>query len=425
MSDNQLHAALDAIRSRLQAELDDHLGAISRQHDDALAAAREQAEAEAEQRWASKVEAVRAEWSSRLESEVTSARSEAERRMVAESMRLRAEAEQAAADSAARAREELEQALAAERQQAQADIQEERERLERELASERERMRAAGETAGLDSTLTDARASEREAQLAGIERLLDSVRAISTARSLSDILTALVTGAAAEAPRAALLVVSGRDLQIFAERGFGGSLPTGARVSAGDDILAQALAHGRPAASSAEPHFRPPLFASLPAGRAALAVPLVVGEQIVALLYTDDGLAEGPPVPASWPEATQILSRHAAACLAYLTAVRTVQAMGASPADDAQVQHADAADEENGARRFARLLVSEIKLYNEPAVRLGRQNRDLLQRLRPEIERARKLYEERVSPSVGPRAAFFQQELVQTLADGDPALLGG
>ena len=68
--------------------------------------------------------------------------------------------------------------------------------------------------------------------------------------------------------------------------------------------------------------------------------------------------------------------------------------------------------------------MSEIKLYNEAAVRTGRERRDLLSRLRPEIDRARRLYEERVPPVVGARGQYFQQELVQTLADGDPALLG-
>ena len=63
-------------------------------------------------------------------------------------------------------------------------------------------------------------------------------------------------------------------------------------------------------------------------------------------------------------------------------------------------------------------------MYNEAAVRVGRQKRDLLQRLRPEIERARRLYEERIPADVGARAAYFQQELVQTLADGDAGLLG-
>jgi hypothetical protein len=57
-------------------------------------------------------------------------------------------------------------------------------------------------------------------------------------------------------------------------------------------------------------------------------------------------------------------------------------------------------------------------------VRAGRQQRDLMQRLRAEIDRALRLYEERVPPAVGGRHVYFQQELVQTLADGDAALLG-
>jgi len=82
----------------------------------------------------------------------------------------------------------------------------------------------------------------------------------------------------------------------------------------------------------------------------------------------------------------------------------------------------DAGDE--AAKRFARLLVSEIKLYNEAAVRAGRQQRDLLQRLNTEISRARRLYEERVPATIAARHVYFQQELVHTLADGDAGLLG-
>jgi hypothetical protein len=99
--------------------------------------------------------------------------------------------------------------------------------------------------------------------------------------------------------------------------------------------------------------------------------------------------------------------------------MRTLQALGGGDAAAA----ADTADEE-GARRYARLLVSEIRLYNESAVREGRRQRDLRQRLQLEIERARRLYDERVPSTVDGRAQFFQQELVQTLADGDASLLG-
>ena len=81
-------------------------------------------------------------------------------------------------------------------------------------------------------------------------------------------------------------------------------------------------------------------------------------------------------------------------------------------------------EEEEAARRYARLLVSEIKLYNEAAVEEGRQERNLSDRLRSEIDRARSLYEQRIPDTVRSRALFFDQELIRTLADGDPSLLG-
>jgi hypothetical protein len=76
------------------------------------------------------------------------------------------------------------------------------------------------------------------------------------------------------------------------------------------------------------------------------------------------------------------------------------------------------------ARRFARLLVSEIKLYNEQKVAEGRSQGDLYQRLREYIERSREMYDKRVKPEVAQRYDYFHNELVTTLAEGDEAKLG-
>jgi len=78
----------------------------------------------------------------------------------------------------------------------------------------------------------------------------------------------------------------------------------------------------------------------------------------------------------------------------------------------------------NDARRFARLLVSEIKLYNEHKVREGRVGGDLYNRLREDIDRSRQMYDKRVAPEVAGRYDYFHQELVNTLAEGDPSKLG-
>jgi outer membrane biosynthesis protein TonB len=78
----------------------------------------------------------------------------------------------------------------------------------------------------------------------------------------------------------------------------------------------------------------------------------------------------------------------------------------------------------NDARRFARLLVSEIKLYNEQKVAEGRSQGDLYQRLREYIDRSREMYDKRVKPEVAQRYDYFHSELVTTLAEGDEAKLG-
>ncbi|HEX8851945.1 MAG TPA: GAF domain-containing protein [Pyrinomonadaceae bacterium] len=78
----------------------------------------------------------------------------------------------------------------------------------------------------------------------------------------------------------------------------------------------------------------------------------------------------------------------------------------------------------NDARRFARLLVSEIKLYNEQKVKEGRTQGNIYERLREDIDRSRQMYDKRVAPPVAARYDYFHQELVNTLAEGDPAKLG-
>lgn len=78
----------------------------------------------------------------------------------------------------------------------------------------------------------------------------------------------------------------------------------------------------------------------------------------------------------------------------------------------------------NDARRFARLLVSEIKLYNEKKVLEGRQSHDLYDRLREAIDRSREMYDKRVQPPVAARFDYFHYELLNSLADGDAVRFG-
>jgi len=94
----------------------------------------------------------------------------------------------------------------------------------------------------------------------------------------------------------------------------------------------------------------------------------------------------------------------------------STRAAGPPPTDEAK--------KHDEARRFARLLVSEIKLYNEAKVEQGRKNKDLYERLKEDIDRSRQMYDERISQDVRKASNYFYDELVRILADGDTAALG-
>lgn len=77
------------------------------------------------------------------------------------------------------------------------------------------------------------------------------------------------------------------------------------------------------------------------------------------------------------------------------------------------------------AIRFARLLVSEIKLYNEEQVKMGKDKGDLLSRLKEDIERSEILYKQRISDEIRSNSQYFRSELIRQLAGGNESLLGG
>jgi len=76
------------------------------------------------------------------------------------------------------------------------------------------------------------------------------------------------------------------------------------------------------------------------------------------------------------------------------------------------------------AKRFARLLISEIDLYNKAKVADGRKNKDLYNRLKSDIDRSRQTFEKRFGKSVAKQFDYFHDELLRTLAGNDASLLG-
>jgi hypothetical protein len=76
------------------------------------------------------------------------------------------------------------------------------------------------------------------------------------------------------------------------------------------------------------------------------------------------------------------------------------------------------------ARRFAKLLVDEIRLYNQAKVQEGRANKDIYERLREDIEKSRATYDKRYGSTPAASADYFTQEVVRILADNDRSLMG-
>jgi hypothetical protein len=260
-----------------------------------------------------------------------------------------------------------------------------------------------------------ARASERDARLAAIERLLASVRRIDAAATLRETLEVLVQSASLETPRVAVLLIEGDSVRAFSQRGFA-DVPDSGPIAAGGVVEACVL-HGQPAFTADAAGLKAPGFAGLTDDRAGFAAPLRVGNRTVAVLYADDASDAARDAPAAWPEALELLARHASIHLENLTAVRATRS---EPMPAAGVA-ADVSEE--GARRYARLLLSEIKLYQESDVRLGREHRDLRRRLGSEIDRAARAYRERIPETLEGRDQYFESELVNTLADGDASIL--
>ena len=123
------------------------------------------------------------------------------------------------------------------------------------------------------------------------------------------------------------------------------------------------------------------------------------------------------PKPAPEPEpAAEVVevSAHAAAASA-----------AAAPATDPFAGlSAEDADTHRKAQRFARLLVDEIKLYNQAKVAEGRRNKDLYDRLKEDIEKSRSTFQKRYGNTPAATGDYFQKEVIRSLAEDDLSVMG-
>jgi hypothetical protein len=260
---------------------------------------------------------------------------------------------------------------------------------------------------------------------------------IQDSTSQAEILRHLLEGAARFCGRAALFVLKSGALNGWQGTGFDNNDAVKSfNLGASAGLAGEAIQNRAPVVGAAS-KFDSGFVASTgsPADGNCVVLPLLVKEKVAAIIYADAGKLPDSSLDVS---ALTVLCRFAALWLE-LTALR--KAGVTPPPEEAQAASAAVAstgvsagggtvsvvdeDIHRKARRFAKLLVDEIKLYNQSKVTEGRQHRDLYDRLKEDIEKSRAAYEQRFGETAAASANYFTQELVRVLADNDVALMGG
>jgi hypothetical protein len=121
-----------------------------------------------------------------------------------------------------------------------------------------------------------------------------------------------------------------------------------------------------------------------------------------------------PTEPEPAAEVVEVASAHTASAAAAPAAAADPWA-GLSPED---------ADVHRKAQRFARLLVDEIKLYNQAKVAEGRRHKDLYDRLKEDIDKSRGTFQKRYGSTVAASGDYFHHELLRSLAEDDISIMG-
>jgi hypothetical protein len=279
------------------------------------------------------------------------------------------------------------------------------------------------------------------AKASRIDQLNTALAAIHGTTAQSDVLRALLDGMAAFCSRAALFLVRGNSAAGWQARGFQEneairSLTVDVTAGLAERAVRQCAWIDGPAAE-----FESRLIGRLgaPCNGNCLLAPLAVRERTMALIYADAGAQKGGALDRSalealvraastWIELLALrkspLPNHAGASPgnANLTASDPPLAPAQPPVS--QAVPAEIEELNRKARRFAKLLVDEIKLYHQDKVAQGRQNRDLYARLKDDIDKSRLSYDKRYSRSDVVTSDYFTEELIRNLADNNPTLLG-
>jgi hypothetical protein len=154
----------------------------------------------------------------------------------------------------------------------------------------------------------------------------------------------------------------------------------------------------------------------------SMAPPPPVASPVQAVSsYSDPFASHSPKHIAKAPEPEP---EPAAEVVEVAASAASASAAAAPAADPFAGLSAEDADTHRKAQRFARLLVDEIKLYNQAKVNEGRRNKDLYDRLKEDIEKSRATYTKRYGSTPAASGDYFQREVLRSLADDDLSVMG-
>lgn len=286
----------------------------------------------------------------------------------------------------------------------------------------------------------------------GLDTLERSFAEIAGAAAPAEVFRAFLDGTRAAAPRAALLLARAGAFKGWSCVGY----PPGPAAR----FRTLSLAPGNPWLESilSEPGGFASVAGAGPLGDfgqsdavEAAALVVRIGERPVALAVVERGPDEGP-----WQPAALRMLGHAARLRLELDLAWRRLRVGpkpvasetggtrseepavtepppeprrpAPPPEPAAalepIDPAPAADPaREGARRFARLVATEIRLYNEENVLLGRKHRDLSTRLADPIEQGRATFSRRFPDLKDEGIRILEEAYLQVLAGGDASLL--
>jgi hypothetical protein len=282
-----------------------------------------------------------------------------------------------------------------------------------------------------------------------LETLDRKIAELASFLSPSEIFRALLEGTTAGSPRAAIFLL--REGRFKGWSSIGYAAPAAVRqrqailpaesgwlaaLAAEDDVRWRTLT-----AEESAPDFGQGPYDE------AVGLPVRVGGKAVAIVIAERAAGEAPWSPAALSLLCQAARLRLELDLAWrrlksLTGSTSGQprsqvspgaASAAAPAEPispteltpwgepAGGKDADPRHEE--ARRYARLVATDIRLYNEEAVVSGRKQRDLAGRLDEQMKRGREAFARRFPDMGADGAVLLQEAYVQVLAGGDSSLL--